>query len=935
MRLFTRFVHHTPQNKPTSSCSINLPPKLESQADLISLWTRNRLMQALGMKQLSIPVHSNVYDSLLHLCGKHQSLVEAKQVHAHMLKTGFNQDVFLGAKLVSMYSMCRSLIDANLLFDKFPKRDVFLWNAIIIGCARNGHCEEVLRLYHQMQEEGVKPDGYTFPSVLKACASVSALQEGREIHEDIISSGYESHVFVGNALIDLYAKCGSIENARQVFDKMSQRDLVSWNTMIAGYAQNGHCESALALFGHIELAGIKPNSVTVASVIPAYARLTPLQQCKEIHDYTIRRGFESDLFVGSALVDMYAKCRSMENARQVFDKLSQRNAVSWNAMIGGYAQNGYGVEAIKLFIQMQLVDVKLNSFTIASILSACANLTAKRQGEEIHDYIIRNGLDLIVFVGNALVDMYAKCGSVDEARCVFDEMAERDVVSWSALIAGYTQNGHFYEALKLFSQMETAGVKPNLVTIVTILPACAHLAALRQGLEIHAYIIRHGFELHLAVMNALIDMYAKCGIIETAKHIFDKMSQANVVSWNAMIAGYIHNGRYDEALKLFHQMELEGMKPNSVTVASVLPACARLGALQHGKEIHYYMTRSGFELDVFVCNALLDMYAKCGSIESAREVFDNMIKRDVISWTAMIAGYGMHGHGEDALTLFNQMQQIGIKPDQITFVAVLSACSHAGLVTEGWQCFGGMRQDYHIMPMLEHYACMVDLLGRAGQLEEAYDFIKRMPLEPDAGVWGALLSACRVHCNVELGEYAAKHIFELEPENAGYYVLLSNIYAAAGRWSDALKVRTTMKERGLKKNPGCTWIEVNNRVHAFLVGDKSHPQSEKISAMLESLSAQIEVAGYVPDTSFVLHDVDEAEKEYILCGHSEKLAIAFGLINTSPETPIRIAKNLRVCGDCHSATKFISKIAGREIIVRDANRFHHFTDGLCSCGDYW
>jgi pentatricopeptide repeat protein len=372
-----------------------------------------------------------------------------------------------------------------------------------------------------------------------------------------------------------------------------------------------------------------------------------------------------------------------------------------------------------------------------------------------------------------------------------------------------------------------------------------------------------------------------------------------------------------------------------MTITSVLSACARLSALKHGKEIHHYIIRFWFESHVFVGSALIDMYSKCGSIEVARHLFDKLSERNIVSWNAMIAGYAMHGHGEDALSLFHQMQQADIDPDHITFIALLSACSHAGLIDEGWHYFISMSREYHITPKVGHYSCMVDLLGRAGRLDEAREFIDKMPFEPNADVWGALLGACRIHSNIELGKFVAERLFELQPENPGFYVVMSNIYAAAGRWEDVEKVRTMMKDRGLKRRPGCSWIEVKDKVHAFNVGDKSHPQSEEIYAMLDHLGGQMKKFGYVPDKNFVLHDVEDEEKEHILCYHSEKLAIAFGLISTSLGTPIRIIKNLRVCGDCHSATKFISMIVERQIVVRDANRFHHFKDGMCSCGDYW
>jgi pentatricopeptide repeat protein len=383
-------------------------------------------------------------------------------------------------------------------------------------------------------------------------------------------------------------------------------------------------------------------------------------------------------------------------------------------------------------------------------------------------------------------------------------------------------------------------------------------------------------------------------------------------------------------------MHRAGIELSPVTISCVLPACAILAALQQGKEIHNYAIKRELRSNVSVGSALVDMYGKCGDVEIARKVFDKMNKRDVILWTSLIAGYGMHGYGEDALALFHHMERTNLKPDHVTFVALLSACSHAGLINEGWQCFDRMKIEYRITPLVEHYACMVDLLGRSGHLDEAYEFIKKMPIEPSSGVWGALLGACRVHCNVHLAEIVAEHLFEMEPGNPGFYVLLSNIYAAVGRRDGVHEVRSMMKERGVKKMPGCSWIELNNKVHAFIAGDKSHPRLEEIHATLENLVQQLKEEGYSPDTRFVLDDVEEEEeKKRILSGHSEKLAIIFGLISTSPGTPIRITKNLRMCGDCHSASKYISKVVARRITVRDLNRFHHFEDGLCSCGDYW
>eukprot|EP01018_Ginkgo_biloba_P004471 Gb_13863 [translate_table: standard] len=961
------------------------------------------------LEKQDIWVDSDTCASILQLCANSKSLALGKQTHAHMLKTEYEGNMFLETKLVIMYAKCGSLVDARSVFDQMRERDVFSWTPMIGEYARQGQFEEALILFYELRKGDIRPDDLILSTVLKTCAGLAALREGKEIHAHITKSGFQSDVFVGSALADMYAKCGNLEHARRVFDKMSQRNKVTWNAMIAGYSQNGHGDEALKLFQQMQLAGekpnvnswtaiiagyaqngrwndalklfcqmqsakVKPNTVTVSSVLQACARLEAVERGKQIHGYVIRRGFESDVFVGSALIDMYGKCRNIEYASHVFENMSRRNVVSWNAMIAGYAQNGHVNDAFKLFYQMQMTGVKPNLIT-----------------------------------WNTTITGAAQNGHCDEALKLFHGMRSAglkpSVVSWTAIIAGHAQNGHGADALKFLRQMLFAGVKPNSNTIAGVLQVCTDLAALRNGKEIHGYAMRSGFESDVFVGSALVDMYGKCGSINNARSWFDKMSERNVVTWNSMIAGYALSGRVDDALKLFGQMQLAGVKldiitwntmiagyaqnghgsealkllyqmqlagmkpnvvswtaviagcaqnghseealrlfqqmqvarvkPNSVSTASVLPACANLAALEQGKEIHGYSIRSEFELDVFVGTALVDMYANGGNIKDACQIFDKMSERNVATWNAMIAGHAIHGHGEDALVIFHQMLQEGMKPDSITFTSVLSACSHAGLLDEGWQYFDSMSQDHHITPNLEHYACMVDLLGRGGYLDEAWDFIHSMPLEPDISIWGALLNACRIHHNIDLGERASAHLFQLEPENAGNYILLANIYALAGRWDDIIILREVMKDRGVKKRLGWSWIRVKDKVHAFVVGDRSHPQMDKIHARLQSLAGQMKAAGYVPDTNRILHDVEEEEKERILYSHSEKLAIAFGLINTCPGTPLRIIKNLRVCDDCHTATKFISKIVGREIFVRDRNRFHHFKDGLCSCGDFW
>eukprot|EP01018_Ginkgo_biloba_P001799 Gb_04785 [translate_table: standard] len=595
-----------------------------------------------------------------------------------------------------------------------------------------------------------------------------------------------------------------------------------------------------------------------------------------------------DVISSNTTITKYAQSGKLKDARHVFDRMPERSVVSWNAMITAYSQNGRVDDARLLFDKMPERDV---------------------------------------ISWNAMIAGYLQNGKIENACKLFEKMPERDVVSWNTMIAGYAQFGRIEDAVKLFDKMPN----PNVISWNAMMAGYVQNGRLEDARQLFDKAPRQ----NVVSWTTMVTGYAQNGRIEDARQLFNKMPERNGVSWNAMIAGYLQNGQGEEALKLFAEMERAPVKRNQSTFISILSGCATLAALEQGKQIHQNIIKTQYKSNISVCNALVTMYAKCGSIADAQQMFNNMSERDAISWNSIIAGNAQHGCGKEALQHFEQMQRVGMKPDDITFLGVLSACNHAGLVEEGWHYFDSMSQDHFITPRADHYACMVGLLGRCGQLYEAMDLINKMPCEPHAGVWGALLGACRIHVNMELAKHAAECLLHLEPENTAAYVQLSNIYALAGRWDDVAKVRQVMKDKGVIKKPGCSWIEVKTMVHEFHVGDRSHPQTAKIYEKLETLTKQMKQAGYTPDTNFVLHDVEEEQKEHILCHHSEKLAIAFGLISTSPGTHIRIIKNLRVCGDCHTATKFISIIAEREIVVRDAHRFHHFKDGICSCGDYW
>eukprot|EP01018_Ginkgo_biloba_P010078 Gb_35407 [translate_table: standard] len=861
---------------------------------------------------------SSSYARLLRGCVSMKALGDGMRVHGHMIKTGIESDILLLNNLVNMYAKCGSVVYARQVFNKMIERDSVSWNAMIAGYSQSGHGEDALKLFCRMQRSNSTPDQFTFASLTRACASLGVQEQGNQVHTLTIKTGLELNVYVGSALVDMYSKFHRIEDAHQVFDRMSMQDVVSFNSLIAGYAQHGNSREALQLFQQLKWVGMNPDHITFTSVINAFSKPEALHQGKQIHVHIVKTGLERHIFVESSLIGMYAKCGSMDDARDLFNNMTKQNVVSWTAMIAGYAQTGYGEEALKLFSQLQSVNMKPDQIAFASALRACANPEFLEQGKQIHALLVKTEYEPYTAVGCALVTMYAACGSIEDGRQAFDQMyPKRDIISWTTMLSGYAQNGHGEEALKLFCQMRQTNMKPDHVTVVSVLGACKSLATIEQSKQLHSYIIKTGLELDACVGTALLTMYANCWSIDAARKVFSKMALQDVISCGAMIAGYAQQGYGEEALRLLCQMQRIGFNPNEFIFTSVLVACASLAVLEQGMSVHAQIIKTGFVSDVFVGSALIDMYAKCGSIENANDVFDKMTKVDIVLWNAMIAGYSHHGHGNEALKLFKQMQCAGMKPDHITLIGVLSACSHVGLVDDGRYYFESMSYEHGITPRMEHYACMVDLLGRAGLLHEAVDFINIMPFEPGTVVLRTLLGACRNFGNTELAKRTAECLLELEPRDTATYVLLSNIYATAGNWDDVVKLRKLMNERGLIKEPGRSWIQVKNRMEVFLAGDRMHPQTKEIYAKLEELIEQIKRAGYVPNTKFAMHGVEQEQKEQSLYYHSEKLAVAFGLINTPLGLPIRVIKNLRICGDCHTAIKLISNIVQHQIVEQE------------------
>ncbi|KAJ0111241.1 hypothetical protein Patl1_01632 [Pistacia atlantica] len=576
--------------------------------------------------------------------------------------------------------------------------------------------------------------------------------------------------------------------------------------------------------------------------------------------------------------------RDLYYARKVFNQMREPNCFSYNTLIRAFSESNddEALHALLLFYQMICDGFVLpNKYTFPSVLKACAKLGKLLEGKQVHGLIVKFGFVYDEFVVSNLVRMFVMCGEMDDAHILF-----------------YKNIVEFGNGSKLVGDKR------------------------RQ-------------EGNIVLWNVMIDGYVEIGKFRASRDLFDKMPQRSVASWNVMISGYAQNGKFREAIEMFHEMQMGDVRPNYVTLVSVLPAISRLGALELGKWVHLYAEKNEIEIDDVLGSALIDMYSKCGSIEKAVQVFERIPKLNTITWSTMIGGFAMHGRAKDALDCFTRMEKAGVKPSDVVYIGILSACSHAGLVEDGRFFFNHMVNVVGLEPRMEHYGCMVDLLGRAGLLEEAEELISNMPFQPDDVIWKALLGACKMHDNIEMGKRVAKVLMDLAPQDSGAYVGLSNMYASSGNWEGVAEVRLKMKQMDIRKDPGCSWIELDGMIHEFLVEDDSHPKAKEIHSMLEEISEELKLLGYRPKTTQVLLNMDEEEKESTLHYHSEKIAIAFGLISTNPETTLRIVKNLRMCEDCHSSIKLISKVYKRRIIVRDRKRFHHFENGSCSCMDYW
>lgn len=783
---------------------------------------------------------SGDYASLFDSCRLPRSV---QQIHAHALKSGYSGDEYVDVKLLEAYGRLGCFADATMVFDNMPVKNVYSWRAILDIYVEEGYLEEAFQLFLDLQRDDVELEFFVFPVLLRICCGYGGIRLAREMHGIVIKNGCLLNIYVANALIDTYGKCGSLDEAKKVFNHMNDRDRVSWNSIvtacadnemvrealdflermsaegnlepnlvswsavIGGLSKNEYDEEAIEMLYNMNKLGLVPNARTLASALPSCSRLLMLELGKEIHAYATRHELMSNPFVVNGLIDLYRRCKAMLSAWNVFSFFSTKNEVSYNTMIVGYCNNGDIVRARELFNQMKLEGKRkgviswnsmisglvsnlkfdealcmfrelvtegfqADTFTLGSLITACTKLGSVIRGKELQSYAVIRGLQTNPFVGGALVEMYSNFKDITAAQKAFDEVAERDAATWNALISGYAASHHIENVKCLLQSMQEDGFEPSGYT------------------------------------------------------------------WNGILAAQMDNDQHEMALELFSNMQSSNLRPDVYAVGIAITACSRLASIRRGMQVHAFVTRSCYESDSHIGAGLIDMYAKCGSIKQAKLVYDRIKSFNLVTENAMLTAYSMHGYGKEGIALFRNLLDKGVKPDSITFLSALSSCVHAGAVKTGQECFY-MMKDHGVVPSLKHYTCVVDLLSRAGKFDDAIGVIRKMPMEPDPVTWGALLGGCVIHGDINLGEVAANKLIEMEPQNAGNHVILANLYASAGRWGDSQAARIVLDQRQMHKSAGCSWIEDKDEIHVFVACDRSHSRVEEIYTILENLTNQM------------------------------------------------------------------------------------------------
>eukprot|EP00268_Persea_americana_P022639 TRINITY_DN22515_c0_g1_i1.p1 TRINITY_DN22515_c0_g1~~TRINITY_DN22515_c0_g1_i1.p1 ORF type:complete len:778 (-),score=144.04 TRINITY_DN22515_c0_g1_i1:530-2863(-) len=752
------------------------------------------------------PVDPTNVSLLLKKHSESNSIEVCKTIHSKLIITGTVSDTYSANNVLNFYSRCGDLYHTRLLFETMSKKNVVTWTSMITAYIRCGSFEMGIGLFKQMIEMGEKPNQFTFSIAVHACINLGFLELGLQVHRLIVCFGLERDQFAGSSLVDMYSKLGCLDDAWRVFQGLFCRDTVCWNAMISGFAQGGELDEVLQSFSEMQADGLVPNGFTFTSLLKCCRCLKEVEQ---IHGFVLKSAIESNTVVGCTLVDMYGKCGNMNSSQRILDAMAIKDDFAWSAAISGYARNGNGEKSVVLFKEMCREGKKPDQHALSSVLKACIWIDEIEAGIQIHNQMIKTGYHGDCFVASVLIDLYSDFGEMAEAEKVFRRISDKDLVSWNSMIMGYAQMELTSSCFNLLCEfLQTATMKPDGFTFAAVLKSCQSKHVLDAGRQIHTQILKLGHDLGTHVGNAVINMYSKCDALDDARLAFDEIIFRDEISWGSMIASYVQNGLEFEALKNFKEMLIAGFGLNQFSFSSCLAACSGLEAIDAGRLFHSLIIKSGFSKEVYVGSSVINMYAKCGNIEDSGKAFHELQNPNIVTFNALISGFAQHGKAHEAIQAFEELENMNITPNNITFLAVLLACSHVGLLEESMFFFDSMRQNYGIEPELEHYCCLVDVFGRAGRLEEAYRIIAGTGTDLGSSVWRTLLSSCRKYGNVSIGEKSALKAMQLEPGDHAPYVLLSNIYSEAGRWEEALNLRQKMAEVGVRKNPGNSWVMV-------------------------------------------------------------------------------------------------------------------------------
>ncbi|KAI3452026.1 hypothetical protein Pfo_008691 [Paulownia fortunei] len=726
-------------------------------------------------------------------------------LHGLAYKLGYTGEESLVPALISMYANCGDLLAARYIFDTSTRKNVAIWNAIISAYTRNHKPENAAVVFQTMLLDEVKPNMVTFVSLLPSSEKLGSIRYVESFHTYVVKFGFEKEVSVVTALLSVYAKLGNMDSAEFLFRNVRVRNILLWNSMVSAYAGHGLWDQSLDAFCLMQMDGFDPDAISIVSLLSSCSKLKATLLGKSAHAFSIKRGIDLTLNVFNALLAFYCDRCDLVYSFRIFDRMVLKDIVSWNTMISGCVDNGELERAMLLFHQMRGEGVNFDSVSLISILPSCHKYRNPMLGLAIHSSAIRTALTTDIPLANALVSMYIICGELCAARLIFDDMPDKSVVSWNAILTGYRYHNLQKETIELFNEMIEEDQKPNYVTLLNVLPAC-HI--LLQGKSVHAYILRRRIPLETPLLTSLMIMYARFEIVRSCLMLFHIGDKTSISLWNTVISAHLLSKNGTMAFSFFRELLWNKIEPNVITVLNLISACVQLKNLHISNSVLAYLVRKGFDKDVAISNSLIDLYAKCGNISSARMIFEVLPQKDTISWSVMISGYGLHGDGEAALTLYSQMRQLGLKPDKVTYMSILSACSHAGCVEQGRMVFDSMIHD-SILPGVEHYACMVDLLSRTGHLNEAYEIVKNLRHNRSAHLLGSLLGACLSHGNYQLGEEIGRFLLDMNPKDSTPYVVLHNIYAAAGKWLDANNVRLVMEQNQFSKAPGISLLDGN------------------------------------------------------------------------------------------------------------------------------